>query len=74
MVDFNRIINNLDAPKVVKKDLKKPETPIMPSFSEEAFDPTTTSISEDGESDDDERDVDTSLNDDDEEWIKKHSD
>lgn len=58
---------------VVKKGLKKPETPIMPSFSEEAFDPTTTSISEDGESDDDERDVDTSLNDDDEEWIKKHS-
>ena len=23
MVDFNRIINNLDAPKVVKKDLKE---------------------------------------------------
>ena len=46
----------------------------MPSFSEEAFDPTSTSVSEDDEGEDDEREMDTSLNDDDEEWIKKHSD
>ena len=58
----------------VKRGLKRPETPIMPSFSEETFDPTTTSVSEDDEVEDDEREMDTSLNDDDEEWIKKHSD
>lgn len=58
----------------VKKGLKKPDTPDKPSFSEEAFDPTSTSISKtEDDDDDDERDMDTSLNDDDEEWIKKHS-
>ena len=30
MVDFNRIINNLDAPKVVKKDLREKIDKIEP--------------------------------------------
>ena len=55
----------------VKKGLKKPQTPTMPSFSEESLDPVSTSIIKDNE--DDERDVDTSLNDEDEEWLKRHN-
>ena len=57
----------------VKKGLKKPETPTLPSFSEESFDPTSTSISKDDEDNEDDGEMDTSLNDEDEEWLKKHS-
>lgn len=56
----------------VKKGLKKPNTPPLPSFKEESFEPTSTSVTDEDEEED--RDVDTSLNDDDEEWIRKHSD
>lgn len=62
-----------EMPKV-KRGLKKPETPEMPKSSEEVFDPTSTSITNDEREEDDDRDMDTSLTDEDEEWIRKHSD
>ena len=62
-----------EMPKV-KRGLKKPETPEMPKSSEEVFNPTSTSITNDEREEDDDRDMDTSLTDEDEEWIRKHSD
>lgn len=66
-----------DTPESVQKGIMptpregvvKPETPSLPSFVAESVSPTSTELSDDER---DEGDVDTSLNDDDEEWIRKH--
>lgn len=52
-----------------RKGLEKPETPALPSFVEESVGPMATEIQ-----DEDSQDIDTSLNDDDEEWLKRHQD